>query len=199
MKRVDFILIILIVLLIVVGVLWATQSVLKREVLLQPTVQSRVNIDVIIELLPSVDLQEGIDFLLVDPPVTDVPADDNTKGAGGVTTLSIRRGPSSTVNVEICIGADADLASGPFTIPIGGPVDGETYSFDTDPSLPLLPGTFLVIAPGPPALASGEMTLAADTTYYRFWLDVTDPGQAAGTYVNQITFTGQVAVTGTVC
>src|SRR3989344_5386713 len=188
MKRADIILIILVVLLVIVIIMWATRTALSPVQLAPTSVPSRVAIGSVIEIISSSDLAGGIDFGLVTPPSSDIPAEENDN-AGGGTSLYIQRTTNSNANIELCIKADGSLTetSGIATIPLAD----ETYSFASN-SNPSGPAGSTSLATSD-AFASGTMSQSDSITYYRFWLDVNDPTQAAGSYENLITFTAQLA------
>lgn len=189
MKRLDVILIVLVILLVVDVIMWATQIALSPVQLAPTNIPSRVAIAAVIEVSASTDLADGIDFGSISPPSTDSPADENDN-AGAGTSLYIQRGSLSNADIELCIKANGPLtetSSGIATIPLAD----ETYSFASDINPPGPIGSTVLTTLD--VLASGAMSQANPRTYYRLWLDVSDPAQAAGSYENLITFTSQLA------
>jgi hypothetical protein len=182
MKGVDVVLVIFIVLLAVVLGLWGYTAFFTVEgVLLQPTTESQVTIDTVINFIESANLVD-INFGNVDPPVSDVGADHNTDGPL-TSTLFIEGGPGSTVDLEICISATGDLLNGPFNIPLAG----ETYSVGFNDNQPAGPGGSISLTTLNVDTATAPIGVG-DQVYFRYWLDVPNAAQEAGPYTNNINY-----------
>ena len=186
MKKGDVLLIIFVALFLVSTFLWFFSLSATAPQFAPAVAPSKVNIGQIYGAVGSPSLASGIDFGSASPPISDVPANHNTDGVGTSSTFFVDRDPSSTVSIKLCINANDNLREqviGTDTIALSG----ETY-LNSSTSTPAGPAGSIALVITPTVSSSGIMTAGANRTYYRFWLDVPNVGQAAGNYNNTITF-----------
>ncbi len=155
--------------------------------------KSNVSISKYLSIDASANLSTAIDFGTVNVlPAVDLNASHNYDGGSSGTTYWINTSTDSNTNVDFCIGANGNMASGADSLALGN----ETYANATSTSVstPTLVSQTSMISAN--FVKSGENVTKGIANYYRFWLDI-PAAQPSGDYNNTVYF--RAVATGVAC
>jgi hypothetical protein len=134
------------------------------------------------------NLSSGIDFGSLDPDTLNNNATNNFDGAGLNTSFWVNISTDSNVNVDICIGDNESLEFGANVIENGNYTWVNTTTGGPGDAW-LIVGNSVVMTTTAAFTNAGNNIAPGSYNWYRFWLDIPG-GQAAGAYVNSVSFKG---------
>ncbi len=133
------------------------------------------------------NLSVGIDFGSVDPDTDDNNATHNYDGASAGTSYWINISSDSNVNIDVCVGDNESLKLGSYVIGNGNYTWVNSTTSATDAWM--IVGNSTAMTTTASYTRGGEDISPGNYNYFRFWLDI-PKGQAAGDYINQVSFKG---------
>jgi hypothetical protein len=147
-------------------------------------VTSTITVSPIAAIGLSSNLSDGINFGILDPDTENNNATDNYNDPGGNTSMWVYADPNNSMDIDICIMANASLTSG------GGDVienyNNYTWS-DSEYNNVTLPPTYGWNITTYYNKTTYRQIGPGERDYFRFWLDVPE-AQPAGTYTNMVSF-----------
>ncbi len=136
------------------------------------------------------NLSLGIDFGSIDPDTLNNNATNNFDAGPPLwneTSFWVNVSSDSNVDVDICVGDNETLKYGAYVIENGNYtwVNSTASADDTW----MLVGNSVVMTTTASYTKAGQYVSPGNYNWFRFWLDVPQ-GQAAGDYLNEVSFKG---------